>query len=78
VRVTLSASPSLSKVVVRLRDRRGRQLGRSKAITVGRRTKATIKLKRRLRTGRYTLTASGKTTDGASKARARRAVSVRR
>jgi hypothetical protein len=44
---------------VRVRDSRGRVLGRSRATQVGRRTVVTLALKRRLRPGRYLLEATG-------------------
>jgi ABC-2 type transport system ATP-binding protein len=78
VRVALWSSEPLRGVVVRMRDRRGRVLGRSARARVTGRRKVTVRLKRRLRPGRYTLTASGRTVDGADAVRARRSASVRR
>ncbi len=79
IRVRVKASTRLERVVVRLRDRRGRQLGRSRSLTLpGGTRKVSVRLKRPLRrTGRFTVTASGKAAGG-TKARASRAVALRR
>ncbi|MEA2444900.1 MAG: type transport system ATP-binding protein, partial [Thermoleophilales bacterium] len=58
LRVAVTATPA-SQVVVRVRDARGRLLGRSRATQVGRRTVVTVALKRRLRPGRYAIEATG-------------------
>jgi hypothetical protein len=78
VRVRVSASTRMERVVVRMRDRRGRQLGRTKSLTLRAGTrKVSVVLKRPLRRGgRFRLTASGKTTGGA-KGRAARVVRLR-
>ena len=79
VRVRVHAGVRMERVVVRLRDSRGRQLGRSKSLTVRPGTrKVSVVLKRPLRRGgRFRVTASGKSQSGA-KHRASRAVRLKR
>ena len=65
VRVNLSARQRLTRVVVQVRDRRGRKLlGRSKPVTVRGRRKVTVTMRRAVKSGRYVLTASGRTPAG--------------
>ena len=64
VRVAVSARGTLSRVVVRIADSRGRALGRSKPVRVQRRRKVTVTLRRAVKRGRYMLAASGRTAQG--------------
>ena len=64
VRVAVSARGTLSRVVVRIADSRGRALGRSKPVRVQRRRKVTVTLRRGIKRGRYMLAASGRTAQG--------------
>ena len=65
VRVTVSARQRLTRVVVVMRDSRGKRvLGRSKPVTLSGRRKVTVSLKRRVRSGRYRLSVSGRTAAG--------------
>ena len=64
VRFSVSARQPLTRVVVRVRDRRGRELGHSKPVGVKGRRKVTVKLRRAVRSGRYQVVASGRTADG--------------
>jgi ABC-2 type transport system ATP-binding protein len=57
LRVALTATP-VARVVVRVRDARGRVLGRSRAARVDRRTVVTLALSRRLRPGTYVIEAT--------------------
>jgi ABC-2 type transport system ATP-binding protein len=76
-RVAISASQPMRGIVVRVRDARGRQVGRSSNVVLSGRGKVTIRLRRPLRRGRYTLSASGKAASDGTKARATRAVRLR-
>jgi hypothetical protein len=64
VRVAITARGTLSNVVVTIADRRGRVLGRSKPVTVQRRRKVVVKLRRAIKRGRYVVGVSGRTADG--------------
>ena len=65
VRVAVTARQPLSRVVVTVRDARGRRvLGRSKPVNVRGRRKVTVQLKRAIRPGRYQLSASARTSAG--------------
>jgi ABC-2 type transport system ATP-binding protein len=64
VRVTVAGRNPLSRVVVRISTTRGKLLGRSKPVTVRGRRKVTMILRRGVRSGRYRLVASGRTTAG--------------
>ena len=78
IRIRVKATGRLERVAVRLRDARGRQLGRSRSLTLpGGTRKVSVRLKRPLRRGgRFTVTASGKGAGG-TKVRASRAVRLR-
>jgi triacylglycerol lipase len=58
-------------VVVRLRDTRGRELGRSAPVTVARRRAVVLRLRRALRPGRYELVADGPGTSAGRSLRLR-------
>src|SRR3954453_17630732 len=64
VRVAITARGTLSNVIVTIADRRGRVLGRSKPVTVERRRKVVVKLKRAIKRGRYVVSVSGRTAGG--------------
>jgi hypothetical protein len=64
VRVAITARGTLSNVVVTIADRRGRVLGRSKPVTVQRRRKVVVKLRRAIKRGRYVVGVSGRTAGG--------------
>jgi ABC-2 type transport system ATP-binding protein len=65
VRVAITARGTLSRVVVTIKDARGRKtLGRTKPVTVKRRRKVTVKLKRPIKRGRYVVAATGRTGQG--------------
>jgi hypothetical protein len=64
VRVAITARGTLSNVIVTIADRRGRVLGRSKPVTVQRRRKVSVKLRRAIKRGRYVVSVSGRTAGG--------------
>jgi ABC-2 type transport system ATP-binding protein len=75
IRVAVTAREPLSRVVVTIRDARGRRvLGRSKPVGVRGRRKVTVRLGRAVRRGHYQLSASARTRAGdtVSAARAER------
>jgi hypothetical protein len=64
VRVAITARGTLTRVVVAIKTTRGRTLGRSKPVTVKRRRKVTVTLKRPIKRGRYVLAVTGRTPAG--------------
>jgi ABC-2 type transport system ATP-binding protein len=78
LRVWVSGTQPMVGVVVTVRDRRGRPVGRSRATVVSRRSRVTIRLRRPLRAGRYTVGASGSGSVSGQKASAKRGFRLRR
>ena len=65
VRVAITARGTLTRVVVTIKDARGRKtLGRSKPVTVNRRRKVTVRLRGPIKRGRYVVAATGRTDQG--------------
>jgi ABC-2 type transport system ATP-binding protein len=71
IRVAVYASPPATRVVVRLRDRRKRLVGKSRPRRVSGRVKVVVRLRKRLRPGRYRLQVTGRSPNGTIAKRSR-------